>query len=262
MRVLGDEASLPPRPLTLLCTADEETGSESSQALIEARAQQHILVLCLEPALPGGALKTFRKGIGVFELNVTGRPAHAGVEPELGINAVLEMANQILALEGLADPGAGTTINVGVIEGGTRSNVVPERCRAEVDVRVKTEAERERIDSGLGALAAVLPGAKLQLTGGWNRPPLERNARMVRTFNQARSLAARVGLDLQEGGTGGASDANLVAPLGVPVLDGLGAIGAGAHTDEEYIDQDTLAERAALLAALLTGWPADALELP
>ncbi len=256
MRVLQEEASLPPRPITLLCTADEETGSESSRALIEERAAQHALVLCLEPGLPGGALKTFRKGIGVFSLNVTGRPAHAGVEPEQGINAVLEMANQILALERLADLEAGTTINVGVIKGGSRSNVVPEHCQAEVDIRVKTEAERRRIDASLSALATVLSGAELELSGGWNRPPLERNARMMQTFEQARSLAARIGLDLKEGGTGGGSDANLVAPLGVPVLDGLGPIGAGAHTDEEYIELDSLAERAALLAALLTGWPA------
>lgn len=247
---------LPGHRVSLLCTSDEETGSHTSRRLIERLALTYDVVLCLEPALPGGALKTARKGVGIFEVETLGRAAHAGVEPEAGVNAVHEMAQQVLRLAALADPGAGSTVNVTVIEGGQRSNVIPDRCRAVVDVRVPTEAERRRLDRAFKALAPATEGAGVRVRGEWNRPPMARTRNVVRAFRQARAIAAQLGLDLSEGETGGGSDASLVAPLGVPVLDGLGAIGGGAHSLHEYVEVRSLPQRTALLAALISEWPA------
>jgi glutamate carboxypeptidase len=210
------------------------------------------MILCLEPALPDGSLKTRRKGTGVFVLDVTGRAAHAGNNPEAGINAILEMAEQIPKIHALAAPARGTTVGVGVIEGGTRTNVVPEHCRARIDVRVVEPQEQRRVEAGFAALRPVLPGAILATHGGWNRPPMTRTPAIAAAFERARRIGAALGLDLSEGGAGGGSDANFVAALGLAVLDGLGPRGDGAHSSQEYIEVDSLAERAALLAALLT----------
>jgi glutamate carboxypeptidase len=240
--------------VALLCTSDEETGSHTSKNLIEELAAESMLVLCLEPALPDGSLKTWRKGILNFRLEAHGTAAHAGSDIGSGVNAILEMAHQVQVVSKLGDDDHGTTINVGVINGGTRSNVVPQHCRARIDVRAMNHSEGERIRRAMESLEPVLDGARLELRGGWNRPPMERDALMIETFQRAQEIGGQIGLTLTEGGTGGGSDANFVARLGVPVLDGLGAIGRGAHTSEEQVELESLAERTALLAALISGW--------
>ncbi len=252
LEALRQAGRLPGRALTLLCTTDEETGSHASRSLIEDLASSSSLVLCLEPALPDGSLKTERKGVGIFRVRVQGRSAHAGSNPEQGINAILEMAHQVLKIEGLADAGRGTTINVGVIQGGTRSNVVPEECRARIDIRVESLEEGRRLEEAVGALRPVLPGATIQVEGGMNRPPMVQTAAMARAFARVQALGRELGLSLTGGRTGGGSDANFVAPLGIPVLDGLGAVGDDAHSPREFVLRDSLPERTALLAALLS----------
>jgi glutamate carboxypeptidase len=184
-------------------------------------------------------------------VEVSGRAAHAGVEPEKGISAIHEAAHQVLALQALGDPGEGTTVNVGLIQGGTASNVIPSRCRIEVDTRVWTQAEADRVAHAIANLSPVLPGASIAVSGGWNRPPLERKATAT-LFAQARKIGATLGLSLGEGSTGGGSDGNFTAALGIPTLDGLGVPGAGAHADHEHIEVDQIAGRGALLAAMLT----------
>jgi glutamate carboxypeptidase len=253
LEALAESGSIGKR-VALLCTSDEEIGSRSSKNLIEELAAQSSLVLCLEPALPDGALKTWRKGILNFHLEAHGAAAHAGSDIENGINAILEMAHQVQVIAGLGDNERGTTVNVGVISGGTRSNVVPQHCRARIDVRAMTRSEGERIRQEMEALTPFLPGARLELRGGWNRPPMERDELMLQTFGRAREIGRALGFDLKEGGTGGGSDANFVAQLGVPVLDGLGAIGRGAHTSDEQVEIGSLTERMALLAALISDW--------
>lgn len=242
----------PRTPVRLLFTSDEETGSRTSRALIEDLAQRHDLILCMEPAMPEGALKTRRKGTGLFFVEAIGRSAHAGNDPEAGINAIAEMAHQVPRIHALAAPAVGTTVSVGVIEGGTRSNVIPESCRVRIDVRVVEPEERARIEAGFDALRPVLPGARIEWRGGWNRPPMPRTPAIGAAFEWARTLAAGLGLDLREGAAGGGSDANFVAALGLPVLDGLGPLGDGAHSQQEHVLIDSLAERAALVAALLS----------
>jgi glutamate carboxypeptidase len=211
-------------------------------------------VLCLEPCLPDGSLKTWRKGVGDFEVTVHGKAAHAGADHERGRNAIEELAHQILAIQKLTDYDQGTTVNVGVVAGGSRSNVVPDLARATVDLRVMTPAEAERITAWMQALKPVIAGTSIEVTGGLNRPPMPRDERMAATFAHAKAIASRLGLAINEGGTGGGSDANFVAPLGVPVLDGLGALGNGAHSEREHVVLAALPQRTALLAALLSDW--------
>lgn len=244
----------PSRPVLCLFTSDEETGSRSSRSLIEALARSVDLILCLEPALPDGGLKTQRKGTGIFQVETFGRAAHAGNNPEAGVHAIEEMAHQIPAIHALASPSAGTTVSVGVIRGGTRTNVIPASCLAKLDVRVADPNERPRIDAGLAALRPMVEGARIEVRGGWNRPPMPRTPAIAGAFEQARQIADTIGIQLTEGGAGGGSDANFVAALGLPVLDGLGPIGDGAHSTDEYVEIESLAPRAALLAALLTDW--------
>jgi glutamate carboxypeptidase len=244
----------PNRPITALFTSDEETGSDHSRGLIEGLAREAGLVLCLEPCLPDGALKTWRKGVGDFDLTVRGRAAHAGADHERGRNAIEELAHHVLAIQRLTDYAKGTTVNVGVIAGGTRSNVVPDEARAKIDMRVMTAEEGERITQWMQSLTPIVDGTTVEVMGGINRPPMPRDATMAATFARARAIAAGLGLVLTEGGTGGGSDANFVAPLGVPVLDGLGAQGNGAHSEREHIKLSSLAERTALIAALLSEW--------
>jgi glutamate carboxypeptidase len=204
---------MPARPLTVLFTTDEEIGSESSRALIEAHARGKDLVLCLEPCLPDGSLKTWRKGTGSFTVRAAGRASHAGADHERGVNAIEEIARQIVALHAMTDYDRGTTLNVGVVAGGTRANVVPDECRAVADVRVLTPDEGERITAAVYGLRPALRGAQLHVTGGLNRPPMPRTALMAQTFGRAQAIAADLGLAVGEGGTGGGSDANFVAPL-------------------------------------------------
>jgi len=244
----------PARPITAVFTSDEEIGSEHSRALVERLAKESALVLCLEPCLPDGALKTWRKGVGSFEIVARGKATHAGADHENGRNAIEEIAHHVLAAQRLTDYAKGTTVNVGVIGGGSRANVVPAEARIQVDMRVMTQAEAERITVWMRALKPALPGASLEVSGGLNRPPMPRDERMAATFARAQAIAARIGLALSEGGTGGGSDANFVAPLGVPVLDGLGALGNGAHSEREHIVIASLPERAALLAGIIGEW--------
>ncbi len=246
----------PQRPITLLLTSDEEIGSAGSRALIEQLAAQHALTLCLEPCLSDGALKTARKGIGDFELTVRGRASHAGTNHADGRNAIVELAHHLLAATALTDYERGTTVNVGVVSGGTRSNVVPDEARASIDYRVPDMAEAERLATWAASLKPVIADTIIEVQGGLNRPPMPRDDLMVATFGKAQAIAAEIGLTIGEGSTGGGSDANFVAPLGVPVLDGLGARGNGAHSEREHVVIASLAERTALLAALLTAWPA------
>ena len=242
------------RPVTLLCTSDEEIGSHTSRQWIESLAQESELVLVLESALPDGSLKTWRKGVGGFRVKTRGRAAHAGGDHEMGRNAIEEMAHQVIAIQKMTDYAKRTTLNVGVIHGGTVSNVVPEEAVIEVDVRVKHPGEWERLEAAMNNLKPVLDGTSLEITGSLNRPPMPFDYLMKATFEKAKSIAARLGMDLKAGGTGGGSDANFVAPFGIPVLDGLGAVGEGHHSDREYIIADSLQERTRLLSALLTDW--------
>jgi glutamate carboxypeptidase len=254
VEILQEKGFFPERRVTLLCTSDEETGSVTSRSLIEELAQEHGLVLCLEPALADGSLKTWRKGIGRFSIETLGRSAHAGSEPEAGINAILEMSYQIQQVSKVADLAKGISINVGKIRGGTRTNVVPERCLSVVDVRVPDQDVQKRVDSLLMKLEPHLDGAKVLVKGSWNRPPMPRSDQMIETFSRARAIGEQIGLTLTEGGTGGGSDANFVAPMGIPVLDGLGVVGGGAHSSREFLQLKSLAERSALLAAIITEW--------
>jgi glutamate carboxypeptidase len=198
-------------------------------------------------------LKTARKGVGRFDVEIEGRAAHAGIEPEKGISAVLELSHQVHTLYGLSDPSVGTTINIGVVEGGTAPNVVPARAIARVDVRVATLAEERRIEAAMRALGPTIPGARVTVSGGFSRPPMERTPAIAELFARAQVIGRTFGLELEEGSTGGASDGNFTAALDVPTLDGLGALGGGAHAENEHILVEYVPERAALLAGLLLG---------
>lgn len=243
-------------PVTLLMTSDEEVGSSTSRALIEAEARDVAAVLVLEPALetpdaPHGGVKTGRKGVGEFRLEVAGVAAHAGSEPEKGASAVRELARQLIAIDGLARPDRGTTINAGVIGGGTRGNVVAEQAWAAIDVRVLELAEARRIETAFADLRAADPRVRVRVTGGVNRPPLEPSAAGRRLYEQATEVALALGLALPSGTVGGASDGNFTAALGIPTLDGLGPSGGGAHARDEHVRIASLPVRAALLAGLL-----------
>jgi glutamate carboxypeptidase len=250
LRAVRDLALALPRPVTVLITSDEEVGSPTSRTLIEEEARRSAYVLVMESPLPGGVLKTSRKGVGRYTVEITGRAAHAGVEPEKGVSAIQELAHQVLKLHSLTELAQGTTVNVGVVHGGTVVNVVAAQAVAEVDVRAWSQAEAERIDQGILGLTPVTPGAQVRVRGGWNRPPLERRMTAA-LFAQAQTIGRALGLTLDEGGTGGGSDGNFTAALGIPTLDGLGTPGHGAHADHEHIEVDQMAGRAALLAALL-----------
>jgi glutamate carboxypeptidase len=244
--------------VTILVTGDEEVGSPSSRALIEQEAAGASAALVLEASADGGALKTERKGTSLYEVVVHGRAAHAGLEPEAGVNATLELAHQALAVTGLADPGRGTTVTPTTSRAGTTSNTVPARGSFVVDVRVGSAAEQDRVDAAMQELRPVLPGASLQVLGGANRPPLEGSASRA-LFARAAALAAALGLpDLTSASVGGASDGNFTAGVGTPTLDGLGAVGGGAHADDEHVLVDEVPRRTALVAALVADLLADA----
>ena len=242
------------RPVTLLCTSDEEIGSQTSRTWIESLASESALVLVLEPAMPDGSLKTWRKGVGDFTVKVKGRAAHAGGAHEMGRNAIEEMAHQVIAIQKLTDYGRQTTLNVGVIRGGTVSNVVPEEAEIEVDFRVMQPGEWERLEEEMRNLKPVLDGTSIEVSGSLNRPPMPFDDTMKATFEKAKSIAVRIGIDLKASGTGGGSDANFVAPLGIPVLDGLGAVGEGPHSEREFIYADSLFGQSQLVSHLLTDW--------
>lgn len=242
----------PSRPITLLCNTDEEIGSGTSREAIESLALQSRAVLVLEPSVPPeGSLKTFRKGVGGFHVKATGRATHAGADHQAGVSAVEEMARQIQYLHSLTDYERGTTVNVGVVQGGSRSNVVAAECSAEVDVRVTSMEEGRRLEQVIRGLEPFLQEAKIQVSGGVQRPPMERTEAIVELFRIAEGLGDELGLNITEAGTGGGSDGNFTAALGVPTLDGLGAVGAGGHALDEWVSVSAMFERTALLARLL-----------
>jgi len=239
------------KKIVFLWTSDEEIGSESSRRLIEAEAKRSDAVFVLEPSLgPEGLFKTARKGVGEAEILVKGRASHAGLAPEKGVNAIHELALQVAKTREWNDRRRGISVNAGIIEGGTRANVIPECARTVVDLRALYLADMRMIEKRLRSLKPVLPGAKLEIRGGFNRAPLERRLSAA-LFGRARSLAGRMGLEIGECTAGGGSDGNLTAALGIPTLDGFGAVGDGAHSAREYVVVKTLPERAALLAAML-----------
>jgi glutamate carboxypeptidase len=247
-----DEHGLEHRPIRWLINTDEEVGSPVSRPLIEELARQSSYVLCLEPPVPPmGALKTSRKGVGIFTVRIRGRAAHAGADPGKGVSAIQELANQIHYLHSLTDFSLGTTVNVGVVGGGTRPNVVAEEAWARVDLRVATMSEAERVVAAILGSRPWLPGAEVTVEGGLNRPPMERTPVIVAAFERAREIGREIGLELTEAATGGASDGNFTAALGVPTIDGLGCPGDGGHAEHEYIRISGLVERTALLIALL-----------
>jgi glutamate carboxypeptidase len=239
------------RRVVMLWTSDEETGSRTSRSAVEEEARRSEAVLVLEPALAGGAVKTARKGCGDFDLEVTGVAAHAGLDPGSGASAILELARQILAVQALQDPARGVTINVGVVSGGSRPNVVADRAHARIDVRVPTATDAVRLEALIGALTPADPRTRIAVTGGFGRPPLERTPAVERLYGQAREIASLLGMSLGEGMAGGGSDGNFTAALGVPTLDGLGAIGDGAHAAHEHVELGSLPGRAALVAGLV-----------
>ena len=244
----------PRKRVVFLWTSDEEIGSETSRRVIEREARKSDAVLVLEPALGReGRLKTERKGVGGAEIIVTGLAAHAGIEPEKGVNAVHEMALQIARLMKMNDRARGITVQVTVVEGGTAANVVPERARAAVDIRFARVADAGRIEREVRGLRPILRGARVEVRVGGMRPPLERSAGVRDLFRVARGLMGEMGLSLGEAATGGGSDGNFTAALGVPTLDGLGAVGDGAHSLREHVVVREMGVRAALIAGLLAG---------
>ncbi len=242
---------MPRRPVWYLCTSDEELGSPSSRALIELLARESVAALVLEGAGNGGAVKTERKGVGLWQLHVYGRAAHAGVAPEQGRNALHELAHQILWIQTLNDPEQGTSVHVTTAKGGTTSNVIPAAARAVINVRVRSMGEAERLARAFGERQAVLEDVRIEFGGGINRPPMERSAVIARLFERAQQLAGELGFTLEETSTGGGSDGNFTAALGVPTLDGLGPIGGGAHATHEHVLLDSFVPRTALLARLI-----------
>ena len=251
LRAFSELTLRPRRPVVLLLTCDEESGSFSGRELVERESSRAEFVLVLEPPAPGGRAKTARKGTGLFTLNVEGRAAHAGLEPEKGVNAILEIARQIDRVSALARPELGTTINVGIVAGGTHANVVPAEARAEIDVRFSTVEEARRIDESIRGLSPFDDRVRLNVAGGINRPPMERTAAVAALFEQAQRVAASQGLELGEASVGGASDGNFAAACGAAVLDGLGVDGDGAHAAHEHIHADAVVRRGAFLAALI-----------
>ena len=247
VRLAGDER----RALRVFITGDEEKGSLSGREPLEEAARGVAAAFVVEPPSPEGNLKTARKGLGRFTLSIRGRAAHAGTHPGEGVSAIEELAHQIQALHALNDEERGCTVNVGVVSGGTSTNVIPPDAEARIDVRISRAVDRDWIERALTELRPVDPEAKLELSGGWTRPPLERSEEAGLLFERARHYGRTLGLDLGEESSGGGSDGNLIGALGVPVLDGLGAAGAGAHSTDEHVELDSIPLRARLLSHLL-----------
>jgi glutamate carboxypeptidase len=242
----------PPRsPVTILLTCDEESGSPSGRALVEAEAKSASTVLVLEPPASGGRVKTARKGTGMFTIQVHGRAAHAGLDPEKGVSAVLELARQTVRLHAMNDLEKGTTVTVGSVHGGTHSNVVPAEAHGEIDFRFSSGEAGQSLEREILSLKPFDERAQVLVSGGINRPPLERTENVAELYEQARAIAALLDFDLGEASVGGASDGNFVGALGVPVLDGLGIEGDGAHAAHEHIVVDGIALRGAVLAGLI-----------
>jgi glutamate carboxypeptidase len=250
LRALRTRGPLP--PITVFLTPLEEVDGGPYLAQMEASMKEAGAVLGFEPAWPGGAVKTARKGSGSFVVRAHGRAAHAGADLSRGANAILELAQQAVRASALTDLTRGLTVNVGVIRGGIRPNVVPENAEAEFDVRFRTLADGRRAEEAFHALAPVVAGVSLEVIGGVHYPPLERGPHVVAVYEQARRVAREMGMDLDEVASGGASEASFAAALGVPTLDGMGADGDGAHAVDEHVLIPSLPERTALAAGLIT----------
>jgi glutamate carboxypeptidase len=238
--------------VTVLLDSDEEIGSPTGRPLVEATAKECQAALVLEPSQgPAGHLKTARKGVGDYTIRVRGRASHAGVDFEKGRNAIVELARQILEVTKLTDTTRGITVNPGVIQGGTRSNVVAAEAWAEVDIRVARASDAQELEQNFQSLRSFDSECSLEINGGLNRPPMERTDGTVRLFRRAQEIGAKLGMRLDEASTGGGSDGNFTSALGIPTLDGLGAVGEGAHAVNESIVIDELPRRTALLACLI-----------
>jgi glutamate carboxypeptidase len=245
-----------PRPVTVLLVSDEEVGSESSRRITESLARKSAAVLVLEPSYGvKGAVKTARKGVGEYTLKVTGKAAHSGLDFEKGESAIVELAKQITAISKLVDLKRGLTLNVGLVSGGTRTNVIPAQATASLDVRVVRMKDATGIDRQLRGLKPFNRKCKLEITGGVNRPPMERTSGIAALYGQAAEIAKQMGWKLEEAAVGGGSDGNFTASLGIPTLDGLGGVGEGAHATHESITISELPRRAALLAELIASVP-------
>jgi glutamate carboxypeptidase len=250
------------RPTVLLATPDEETGSATSAARIVELGSKASCVLVLEPPLAGGGVKTARAGWSTYRLTVVGRAAHAGLEPDRGVSAIDELCDVLITVRGLAVPQHGTTINAGVVSGGTAANTVAAQATALIDVRARHAPEQQRVDRALCALAPVRHDARLRVERLTARPPLERTPAIAAAYAHARAISVLLGADLQEGAVGGASDANLLADHRVALLDGLGPDGGGAHAEHEHISINSLVQRTALIAMLLAFPPGTGERLP
>jgi len=250
IKTLSELHLQPTRPITILLSCDEEVGSATGRELVEREAKLAEFCLVFEPSA-NGKCKTGRKGTGWYELKAHGIPAHAGLEPEKGASAILEISRQIQKIHTLNALEKGTTVNVCTIQGGTTSNVIPEHASAEIDVRFTSMSEAERIQDEIRSLQSYDERVSLELLGDINRPPMERTEQVVELFQKAQTIAATMNYDLQETQVGGASDGNFVGALSVPVLDGLGVTGNGAHTNNEYILISDVAKRAELLTKLI-----------
>jgi glutamate carboxypeptidase len=241
-----------PRPVTVLLVSDEEVGSDSSRAITEALAKKSAAVLVLEPSYGlQGAVKTARKGVGEYLVKVTGKASHAGLDFEKGANAILELARQIEKISGFTDLKKGLTVNVGIVSGGSRTNVVPAEAVAQVDVRIARLKDAAGIEQKMRGLRPVNRKCKIEVSGGINRPPMERSAGVAALYAKAVVIARELGWKLSEAAVGGGSDGNFTAGLGIPTLDGLGGVGDGAHAPHEHILISELPRRAALLAGLI-----------
>jgi len=241
-----------PRPVSVLLVSDEEVGSDSSRAITESLAKKAAAVLVLEPSYGRqGAVKTARKGVGEYLVKVTGKASHAGLDFQKGVNAILELARQIEKISSFTDLKKGLTVNVGVVSGGSRTNVVPAEAAAQVDVRIARMKDAAGIDKKMRSLRPFNPKCKIEISGGINRPPMERTAGVAALYAQAAAIARELGWKLGEAAVGGGSDGNFTAGLGIPTLDGLGAVGDGAHAPHEHILIPELPRRAALIAGLI-----------
>lgn len=253
LRALEELQQTPEFGVTLALTCDEEVGSISGWPFLQqvAKSTGTRCVFVIEPPAPGGRVKTARKGTGIFAIKVEGKAAHAGLEPEKGASAILELARQTERLHALNLSGSGITLNVGVVRGGTRSNVVAAEAEGEIDVRFSTEAESLEIERILSSVKPIDERTKVFISGGINRPPMERTVAVVELFEKARAIAGQLDFELGEAQVGGASDGNFLAAMGIPVLDGLGISGDGAHAVHEHIEADDIARRGALIGGLL-----------
>ena len=250
LRALRELNLFPAQPITYMLNSDEETGSKHSAAEIEQEALSHKVVFVTEPP-QDGKYKTERKGVSQYKITAKGRAAHAGADHQRGINAIEEMARQVLAVQALTNYEIGTTANVGVISGGTRGNVVPAEAKVEINVRARTKANQQAIHQQIMSLQPRHPEAKLNIEGGVGVPPMERTPEIAALFKRAQALAAGMDIAIDEGSTGGGSDGNKTAALGVPTLDGMGIVGDGGHAITEYGEIDSMPERAAIMAAML-----------